>query len=278
MPGWGPELGRAAKLQQRHRRGEPAQAARGLGAGRAGRRQDWPTGSHLTACQPLFVLPPVEETGRPGRPSCFLSLLTREWEGRGRWRSSRWAGCPPSPPGRPGPALQRGAPPAPPKGARGGRQRWGGKGNRLLAKTVTNESLTHFYHPDEPTLYKRQPRGTRASRVTPKEFFGVPKLFSPPPPARRRLLEDMTLPGFGAAPHRSTTPTTKQHPGYPHWGPPKKNRMRVWGGPTGTPGVTPQGTRGWGRTGDGDCTPARSCARRDPALKKRTPKLPGGDP
>lgn len=275
LPGWGPELGRAAKLQQRHRRGEPAQAARGLGAGRAGRRQDWPTGSHLTACQPLFVLPPVEETGRPGRPSCFLSLLTREWEGRGRWRSSRWAGCPPSPPGRPGPALQRGAPPAPPRGARGGRKCWGGKGNRLLAKTVTNESLTHFYHPDEPTLYKRQPRGTRASRVTPKEFFGVPKLFSPPPSSQKAA-------GGHDPPWLWGSPSSKHYsnhqiaPWLPATGSPQKTQDAGLGRPHGYPWCHPTRDKRLGQDWGRGLHSCKELCQEGPRSEEADPKAPGG--
>lgn len=140
----------------------------------------------------LFPLPADEGTGRTGE-------MEEQQMG--------WMPAEPSQQARPR-SAERGTP-SPPRGARGGKKSWGGKGNWLLAKTVTNESLTHFYHADEPTLYKRQPRGTRAPRVIPKAFFWGPKVgFLPPSLPRRRLLEDMTLPGFGAVPHQSTTPIT----------------------------------------------------------------------
>lgn len=71
-----------------------------------------------------------------------------------------WMPAEPSRQARPR-SAERGTP-SPPRGAGRGRKRWGGKGNWLLAKTVTNESLTRFYHVDEPMLHKRQSRGTRA--------------------------------------------------------------------------------------------------------------------
>lgn len=89
-----------------------------------------------------------------------------------------WMPAEPSRQARPR-STERGTP-SPTRGARGGRKRWGGKGNWLLAKTVTNESLTRFYYADEPTLYKMQPRGTRAPRVTPQSiFFGLKVGFFP---------------------------------------------------------------------------------------------------
>lgn len=112
----------------------------------------------------LFPLPADEGTGRTGE-------MEEQQMG--------WMPAEPSQQARPR-SAERGTP-SPPRGARGGKKSWGGKGNWLLAKTVTNESLTHFYHADEPTLYKRQTRGTRAPRVIPKAFFGVPRLVSYPP-------------------------------------------------------------------------------------------------
>lgn len=69
-----------------------------LGAARAGRRQGWPTGSHLTACQRPFVLPPAEETGLPAEEAAGRDRAASSPPDQGikttgrRRRRSRWAG------------------------------------------------------------------------------------------------------------------------------------------------------------------------------------------
>lgn len=171
-------------------------------------------------------------------------------------------------------SAERGTP-SPPRGARGGKKHWGRKRNWLLAKTVTNESLTHFYHPDEPTLYKRQPRGTRASRVTPKAFFGVPRLAFFPS-SSQKAAGGHDPPCLWGNPSSKHYPDHQTTPWLPAPGSPQKTQDAGLGWPHGYPWCHPTREKRLGQDWGGRLHSCRELCQEGPRSEEADPKAPGG--
>lgn len=86
----------------------------------------------------------------------------------------------------------------------------------------------------------------------------------------------MTLPGFGAAPNQSTTPTTQQRPGFPHRGPPKKPKDAGLGLAHGYPWCHRTMAKGLGQDWGGGLHSCRELWQEGPCSEEADPKAPGG--
>lgn len=85
----------------------------------------------------------------------------------------------------------------------------------------------------------------------------------------------MTLPGFGAAPHRSTTPTTNSSL-ITRTGVPPKNRDAGLGRPHGYPWCHPKREKGLGQDWGGGLHSCRALCQEGPRSEEANPKAPGG--